>query len=139
MAPEQVSGSYLLRLTETWMLPRSSPTLPLGSLVCQEAAVEGRKKATEPSTGARPLPTESLHSDAAGPRPGAAPFWAPGSHLPNSSSGLAQGWLGSGTVEDTGQGCHPRRSWEERGQGPRPVLAFLLHFQTLGLGSQFQS
>lgn len=119
------------------MLPKSSPTLPLGGLVCQEAAGEGRKKATEPSTGARPLHPESLHSDAAGPRPGAAPLWAPGSHLPNSSSGLAQGWLGSGAVEDTGQGCHPAPTpgAGAQGQGTRPVLAFLLHFQTLGLGS----
>ena len=98
--PKQVSGSYQLRLMETWMLPNSSPTLPLGGLVCQEAAGEGRKKATGPSTEARPLPPEFLHVDAAGPRPGAAPLWVPGSHRPTSSSGWAQGWLGSGTVED---------------------------------------
>lgn len=38
------------------MLPNSSPTLPLGDLVCQEAAGEGRKKATGPSTEHGPYP-----------------------------------------------------------------------------------
>lgn len=80
-----------------------------------------------------PLPSESLHSDAAGPRPGAAPLWAPGSHLPNSSSGLAPGWLGSGTVADTWQGCHPAptpgTAGRNAGRGSGPSWLFCCTFR----------
>lgn len=54
--------------------------------------------------------------------------------------GLARQWNGGRHVARVSPAhCPPRTAGRNAGQGLRPVLAFLLHFQTLGLGSQLQS
>lgn len=124
------------------MLPQSSPTLPLWGLACHEAAGEGRKKATEPSTECASTPrVSSLGCCRAQARccPSLGPGVPPTQLQLWFGPGLARQWNCGRHMARVPPRAHPRHTWEERRSGLRPVLAFLLHFQTLGLGSQFQS
>lgn len=120
------------------MLPQSSPTPPLcGGLACHEAAGRAGRRPQSRAQSA-PSPSESLHWMLQGPGQVLPLSGPPGSHLPNSSSGLAPGWLGSGTVADTWQGCHPAptpgTAGRNAGRGSQARPGFSVALSDPGIG-----